>query len=448
MVNSAVIEDFLLKGTPYMKLLLLGISVLVAVGSVAQTESVLYRFKGGKQGAFPQAGLVADADGNLYGTTTAGGAGTGCQTGCGTVFTLTKEGSSWGKRVLHSFSNDGQDGTFPMGKLISDASGNFYGTTALGGNGPCGAAGEPSGCGTVFKLSRTQYGWKTTILYAFQGATDGAHPQAELIFDPSGNLYGTTGKGGNPNPLCSASAGCGTVFELSPSPAGVWNQTVLYVFQGGRDGNFPFAGLTLDSSGNLYGTTELGGNTECEGFGCGTAFELSPTKGGWKKSTIYTFRQKNALFPVGTLILDRSGNLYGSSVYGGGRNKNCLLGCGTVFQLSPAAGHGAWKQTVLHVFHATSDGLIPFAGLVFDRRGNLFGTTSEAGSGFGAVFKLTHSNGQWTEHILHYFGGGSDGSSPNAALTYHAGSLYGTTEFGGGTGCSGQGCGVVFEVVP
>ena len=264
------------------------------------TYTVLYSFTGGSDGAVPAAGLIADSSGNLYGTTSSGGA-----SGNGVVFKLSPDGT---ETVLHSFT--GSDGSVPVAGLIADSSGNLYGTTSRGG---------ASGNGVVFKLSPEG---TETVLHSFTGGSDGANPQAGLIADSSGNLYGTTSGGG--------ASGNGVVFKLSPAGT----ETVLHSFTRGYDGANPQAGLIADSSGNLYGTTSSGGGSGCAGTGCGTVFKVSP---GGSETVLYSFTGgSDGAGPAAGLIADNSGNLYGTTAFGGTSPElECgTIGCGVVFKLS------------------------------------------------------------------------------------------------------------------
>jgi uncharacterized repeat protein (TIGR03803 family) len=272
------------------------------------------------------------------------------------------------------------------------------------------------------------------VLYAFQGGNDGSSPSSGLILDSSGNLYGTTENGGGGTDCSGNYAGCGTVFELSPNGSGGWTETILYSFQGGSDGALPTSGLVFDQAGNLYGTTRFGGGT------FGTVFELSPKgSGGWTETILYTFtNNSDGAYPQG-LIFDQKGNLYGTTVGGGGLCGGGFNPCGTVFELSPN-GSGGWTETSLYVFQV-SDGIWnPNPGLVFDQAGNLFGTTPASGEngcvegyGCGAVFELSpNGSGGWKETLLFSFQGGSDGVGPNPGLMFdQAGNLYGTAQAGG-----------------
>ena len=420
----------------------------------AQQETVLHSFGSGTDGQDPQAGLVMDSHGNLYGTTYFGGIHGACQGGptCGTVFELSpKEGGDYAETILHSFGGD-MDGQNPAAGLIFDGVGNLYGTTPVGGI---------HGYGTVFELSPNgSGGWTETVLHSFDyNGSDGALPYANLVFDRFGNLYGTTYAGGI-HASCNygANAGCGTVFELSPREGGGWTETVLHSFNNnGQDGWYPDAGLLFDGAGNLYGTTVAGGiHHTCSSGGCGTVFELSPLEGGgWTEAVLHSFGNgTDGIWPVAGLTFDGAGNLYGTTS-GGGIHIACDGGgCGTVFELSPREG-GGWTETVLHSFGNGTDGAAPGAGLVFDATGNLYGTTAVGGihcglPGCGTVFALSpNGSGGWTETVLHSFGNGTDGVVPAAGLIFDGtGNLYGTTIEGGihNTCPDGYTCGTVFEL--
>jgi hypothetical protein len=309
-----------------------------------------------------------------------------------------------------------------------------------------------------------------TVLYNFQGGTDGSGPSAGLITDGAGNFYGTTTYGGG-SPMCmflTTVIGCGTVFQLSPTSSGGWTETVLYAFQGVDDAAEPLAGLVTDSQGNLYGTSSRGGLNLCGGsgganFGCGTVFQLTPPSsvgGLWTETVLYRFQAGNdGVGPVGSLVFDRAGNLYGTTA-SGGSSVNCPSngGCGTIFKLAPPSlPGGAWTETLLYNFSGGADGSYPFAGLVFDGKGILYGTTYFGGLGpsGGTVFRAIPpaiSGGAWAVKVLHAFERGSDGGTPVAGVILdQAGNVYGTTMYGGGGRCltGGQGgCGTVFELTP
>jgi uncharacterized repeat protein (TIGR03803 family) len=333
-------------------------------------ESVLYSFAGVKDGANPFAGLVRDDTGNLYGTTEYGGTFNN-----GTVFVLSTSGT---ETVLYSFTG-GADGSQPLAGLVRDSAGNLYGTTVQGGN-MAGSCAANAGCGTVFRVNPTG---KETVLHSFTYAPDGAAPYAgSLIRDASGNLYGTTYDGG------AARSRSGTVFKVGRSGA----EKVLYCFVGGAEGYYPTAGLVRDSAGNLYGSTSGGGDLGCNnGSGCGTVFKLDTTG---TETVLYSFiggtQGYNVSLAFG-LVRDRAGNLYGTTEEGGNLSCNGGYGCGTVFKLDPAG-----NETILHSFSGGTDGAAPQAGLIMDSSGTLYGTTAQGGSigcgadglGCGTVFKL------------------------------------------------------------
>ena len=376
--------------------------------------------------------------GIFYGTTEFGGTYSGCFGGlnCGTVFSITPSGT---EKVLHSFSG-GPDGGNQDSALISDSSGNLYGTANAGG---------AYGHGAVFELTRSTGSWQETVLHSFGSGKDGALPQTSLIFDSRGNLYGTTAEGGV--------FGWGIVFELTPTKDG-WREIVLHDFAYGSDGGAPVSDLVLDELGNLYGTTTLGGHFDqvfCAN-GCGTVLKLTPTEGGWRHTVIYEFRNDlDGNDPEAPLIFDQQGNLYGTTL-GGGNGNGCIQdgGCGTVFKMTRAANK--WKETVLYRFQGVNgDGAYPFGGVVLDKKGNLFGTTimgglyaQQCGGSCGTFFELARGKTGWTERVLYMFRGGRDGYSPLGTLiSDKSGNYFGVTHAGGNSGCdSNLGCGTAFEL--
>lgn len=390
----------------------------------AQTYKVLHSFTAGTDGATAQAGLVRDAAGNLYSTTSLGGA-----YGNGTVFKVDKTGA---ETVLYNFTG-GTDGGFPSGALVRDAAGNLYGTTVSGGTGTSCLGGTAS-CGTVFKLDATGI---ETVLYSFTGPPDGGNPSAGLLRDAAGNLYGTSAYGGYLL-ACFSSSGCGTVFKLDSTGT----ETLLHRFSIG-DGAFPLSGLIPDAAGNLYATTYSGG-----AYDYGTVFRLDRITS--KLTVLYSFNLgPNGANPGSGLIRDAADNLYGTTAYGGDLLA-CSGGCGTVFKLDSAG-----TETVLYSFTGGTDGANPVAGLVRDAAGNLYGTAPSGGDascslsfsiGCGTVFKLDTTG---TETVLHTFTG-KDGAGPYASLIRDgSGNLYGTTLSGGDTSCDlPYGCGVVFGLKP
>lgn len=271
------------------------------------------------------------------------------------------------------------------------------------------------------------------VLYSFTGGGDGLDPHGGVTLDSAGNLYGTTVAGGFGG-FC-AGDGCGVIFELTPS-GGSWSEITLYNFTGLNDGFGPGSGLVFDNAGNLFGTAPDGG-----AHSAGVVFELSPTKFGWRYRVIHAFTggKDGAVGSLGLLLFDAAGNLYGTSELGG------RGGVGAVYELSPAFGEH-WKTTVLYDFKGTPDAAYPYGGLILDAAGNLYGTTYFGGqNGMGAVFELTPGpNGAWQENLLYSFQGGTDGSLPTATLIFNAnGTLYGTTSAGGRPSCD---CGTIFRL--
>jgi len=272
------------------------------------------------------------------------------------------------------------------------------------------------------------------VLHAFNGR-DGVHPNGGVIFDAAGNLYGTTLGGGRGH----SCLGCGTVFKLAPGANGKWTRTVLHSFNG-KDGFNPFAGVILDPAGNLYGTTWIGGRSKspCDS-NCGVVFKLSPgANGNWTETVLHYFNGADGANPYAGLIFDAAGNLYGTTWMGG--TKSC--GCGTVFKLSLGA-NGKWTETVLHSFNG-KDGANPYAGVIFDAAGNLYGTTFSTTDGESTVFKLTQdAKGKWTHTVLHTFNG-KDGAYLYAGVVFDAEeNLYGATDGGGA-----YSDGTVFKLAP
>lgn len=331
--------------------------------SLRSTETVLYSFQGGSDGAEPEAALVADKGGNLYGTTAYGG-NEGCSNGCGTVFKIAPDGS---ETVLHAF--DGSDGEYPQAGLIADKKGNLYGTTYLGGiTSYC----FNLGCGTIFKVS---YDGTETVLYAFKGDpySDGYFPSAGLVADENGNFYGTTTRGGGNGDACDG-YGCGTVFTLAPDGT----ETILFAFSGGEDGDGPQGTLVRDAGGNLYGTTE----TNDGGDGYGTVFKIDPNG---RETVLHGFSgHEDGRYPLAGLIADAQGDLYGTTIEGGGAGCSGT-GCGTVFKLGPDG-----TQKLLWRFGSGKRGFQPWGGLWENQTGELFGTTIAVDdSDSGTIFKLT-----------------------------------------------------------
>jgi uncharacterized repeat protein (TIGR03803 family) len=421
--------------------LLILASVLISGDAWASPRERVINSFAGANGAGPRSVLIRDALGNFYGTTYFGGA-----YDFGTVFELSPlSGSGWQESILYSFTG-GSDGSLPWAGLTFDSAGNLYGTTLEGG---------AYQVGTVFELTPTSSGWNETVIYSFTGGNDGGNPLGGVILDTPGNLYGTTAAVGNG--YCGGFSliplyKCGAVFELSPALGGGWSETTLHAFTGGKDGGQPVAGLVMDGSGNLYGTAFDGGDTACTD-GCGTVFRLSPiVGGGWEWTVLLSFNLgKDGAYPAAPLVLDAEGSLYGTTSARGLLNSNCLNGCGTVFKLSPSSGD-KWRASVLHVFTGGIDGGEPFSGLVFDSTGNLYGTTNYGGNhgcylGCGVVFKLVPTSGSWKESVLHTFATSTDAAGPYAGVVLdELGNIYGTT-WAGGNGLP-TARGTVYEVIP
>ena len=319
-------------------------------------------------------------------------------------------------KLIYSFGGSA-DGEYTDTELVRDSAGNLYGTSVQGGT---------FGGGTIFQVSAAGV---HTVLYNFTGGADGGEPYKGVTLDAQGNLYGTavTGGGG------SCEGGCGVVFELAKS-GGNWTFSVVHTFQG-NDGSGPGSPVSIDKHGNLYGTTPTGGAK-----GVGVVYRIAPDgSGGWKFRVIHTFTggADGAGGSAGRLLIDAGGNLYGACTVGG------VNGFGTVFKMSSVQGQ--WQLKTLYAFKDSPDGALPYGGLVFDKLGNLYGTTYYAGANdMGSVYKLTHANGTWTESVLYSFKGGSDGASPISSLVSDGvGNLYGTTSEGGAAAC---GCGVIFKI--
>jgi uncharacterized repeat protein (TIGR03803 family) len=372
--------------------------------------SVIYSFSGAPLSSTPEAGVIADAHGNLYGTAAYGGVPSSrCSAGCGTAFELSPEkGGKWNETVLYSFNNP-DTGLYPSNPLVFDAAGNLLGTTPVGG----------TSAGVAFELVHQADGWQYDVLHDFVGCRDGQQPESGLN-EFNGNFYGTTATGGS-----TCSGGNGTVFELSRQH-GRWKYRIIYRFLSYANGTGPQAGLTYDSSGNLYGTTAYGGNSAC-GSGCGTVFELSHARGGrWTEKVLHQFSKTDGALPDAQLLWDASGNLYG--ITNQGANSGCPDGCGTIFELSRSKS--SWQFSVVYKFTEAQGGG-PAGNMVFDESGNLYGTTVIGGSsGDGVVFEL--SSGATPKYsVLHDFTNSPDGAEPTGLAPGVNGTYFGTTIGGG-----------------
>jgi hypothetical protein len=407
--------------------------IVMATQAQAQTLSVLHTFSGSGDGAVSTAGLTMDQAGNFYGTTSIGGAAYGTA-GYGTVFKLSRAGTGWILRTIYSFQG-GDDGANPYAGVVFGPDGALYGTTSDSGDpedypgtnhdGTCGT------CGQVFRLAPPSHAcvsfscpWTKTVLYRFTAAGgDGAYPgYGNLTFDAAGNIYGTTTSGGGDGGNCDPYNNCGVVFKLTRSGES-WTESVLYSFsQTGNAGIIPESGVVLDSAGNVYGTTFLGGPG---GSGGGAAYQLTRSGSSWTLTVLHDFGESNdGGNPFGGMIIDQQGNLYGTTGDGPGSNDG-----GTVFEFQPSGD--SWTYSTLAVLPADAG---PEDTPIMDAAGNLYAT----GVG-GIVFKLTHSGGVWTYNLLHDLNG-----QPIGGVVVDAnGNLYGTTE-----DTSGSAWGEVWELTP
>jgi uncharacterized repeat protein (TIGR03803 family) len=399
----------------------------------AQTYQVIHNFNlATGDGAGPEAGLLLDSHGNLFGTTFAGGVSSQCTTGytCGTVFEMSPaNGGGWTETVIRNLGNiDGHPGT-PM---TMDAHGNLYGT----------AAGFNT-YGSVFELLAGSNGtWTEQILHQFMGGADGSDAGSGLTLDTSGVVYGTTFNGGEYND--------GTVYSVNPHS--ILGKKLIHSFVPSvTSGNSPSSTYLQIINGHIYGTTSYGGPSGTP-YGNGTVFELTPSGSGWSATTLYSFKgplNGDGAHPVAGLLFDGTNNFYGTTQLGGTGTGNCQpYGCGTVYRLTHNAD-GSWTETVLHSFENGLDGNGAWGNLIFDAAGNIYGTTYAGGVlygyGNGTVFKLKPgSGGQWTYSVLVRLPGGNGGSIIDGGLVIHsAGNLYGTAQNGGT-----YGDGVVFEITP
>ena len=331
--------------------------------------TTIYSFQGNSDGEYPRSPLVFGPDGALYGATTQGG-GDGCGgqgIGCGTVFRATppptpckSSACPWIERPIHGFGN-GNDGASPLYVVPAfDSQGNLYGTASYGGS--------AGGYGVVYKLTPGQGSWTYDVLYSFAGGTDGEAPQSGVILDAAGNLYGAV-----------SNIYFGEVYELTSSGSG-WVKDTLYNFHGGDDGSTPAGGLIFDSQGNLYGSTTL------QGSGAGTVFQLTPQLNGSWTETFLQDLPGTGSGPYSSLTMDAAQNLYGTTYSGG------AYGHGSVFKLTYT--DGSWTYATLHDFTGESDGGNPSGGVTLDASGNLYGTTSYGGArsgmnGYGVIWEIT-----------------------------------------------------------
>jgi uncharacterized repeat protein (TIGR03803 family) len=407
--------------------LLLALACSLAPAAAAQTVKTLLSFNGTES----EGNLIFDSAGNLYGAT-----GDQYDPSLITVFQLTPNSDGTRTENVLWTSTGGSDPLNIRPGVIFDASGNLYGASRYGGT---------NGCGTVFKLTHETSGsWPETNLFNFDCADTGAYAVGGVTFDKAGNLYGTTPQGG--------SFGQGLVYQLTPNSDGSWTENILHNFTGGSDGAYPdHPYLVFDSSGNLYGSAALGGEANCPLFGtseCGTIFKLAPQTGGtWAFTVLHTFTGgSDGGNPEGTLVFDKHGNLYGTT-FGGG-----AYDFGVAFELIPHA-NGKWGEKVLHAFKGGGDGTYPIGGLIFDAAGNLYGGTGQGGNnqcggagnaiGCGIVYELSpKSSGSWTENVLVRFHGAPNSTPYNDLVMDSLGNLYGSA-----AGYDTDSSGSIFEVI-
>ncbi len=392
------------------------LTTIATTPAEAQTFTVLHDFTGGADGGQPVAGVTLDQQGRIYGTATEGGTNNK-----GVVYRVVRGGEGWSLSPIYSFGSQEHDGSTPLGRVTFGPDGLLYGTTDDGG---------AQGHGTVFSLRPPATACKTalcpwleTILYSFTGGDDGSGPgYGDLIFDQSGNIYGTTLGGGSSNH--------GAVFKLTRSGSD-WTESVLWSFTLGSDGGGPFGGVIFDTAGNLYGATSYGGP-----FDVGTLYELSPTQSGWSETTLYSFTGDYG-DGAGGLIMDAQGTLFGLS---GGIGSGTA---GAAYTLTQQNGN--WLFFVLGEFFG-SGFPATLSSPTFDSQGNLYGPLPSGGNGQGEIFKLTPSGNQWVYTPFYQFLSCSNGEGcyPEGAVTFDAsGNMYGTA-YQGGTG----GPGTVWEITP
>jgi uncharacterized repeat protein (TIGR03803 family) len=426
--------------TWFVAVLVLTFGMFHPVRSQASNEKILHSFQGGADGAYPMSDLVFDDENNLFGTTKEGGSAgsNSCgQAGCGTVFELVSVEGVWQHKVIYSFNGYPSDGSTPEAGLVVDSAGNLYGTTTSGGK---------NLAGTVFKLSpNSQGGWTETVIHDFDNGA--SFPASDLVFDSSGNLYGTAQQGGPGQ--CAGNNGCGAVFELLPQSDGSWRGDIVYTFMGSPDGAVPDSPPFIDPSGNLWGVTQFGGNGACDpdgplsNTGCGTLYELTRnSKGTWSENILYNFGQGPGygLYPTGGFFFRSPDRVYVGSGRGGD-------GYGTFMELRNSATKG-WGQSPIHFFYGNPDGIGPVGRLVGDSKN--YGVTSFGGAnGGGVLFEIEQPELKWIEKLRYSFGSTpQDGVQPQAGPLVGNGVLYGTTyKGGGGSACDG-GCGTVYQVIP
>lgn len=421
------------------------ITIALATQLLAQTETTIYKFHWNTDGANPIGTLTADKAGNLYGTTFEGGGSVNCgfdsnmPWGCGTVFEITaptKQNPSWKETPIYVFTNTG-DGTNPIGGVVFDQAGNLYGVTSHGGT---------LAAGTLYQLVPPAGGsgpWTENTIYNFSTSSNDYYFPTYLIFDKAGNLYGinVTGPYGAIFELSPPVGGVGT-----------WTYTQVHTFSGSpNDGSSPVGGLAIDASDNLYGVTNLGGSSANCASGCGTVYELSPplTKGGiWQEAVLYNFQgDPDANYPAGGVMLGNDGNIYGTTPRGGIFGAD-YGGYGTIYELAkPQQAGGPWVESVLYSFEGIDNSGGGAVGvLVQDAKGNLYATATPVAV---ELSPPASAGGTWTETTLYNFGNWEGLGGIVAGLTPRSSgnTLFGVTM--GGGNCNKHQCnGTVFKVTP
>jgi len=398
---------------------LITLVAFLCLSAGAQTYSVIHDFRESIDGSSPNTGVTLKGSA-LYGPLVLGAGGSASG-----VYQITKVGSTWTSTALALLSKGGGE---VSSRIAFGPDGHLYGAAGIGGT--CSYKGYVYELLPPLRICTTlRCYWAEKDLHYFGCGSDGAYGQdGDLVFDQQGNIYGTTGQGGDWN--------LGTVFKLERS-GNDWIEHVLYSFFGQPDGSFVYSGVISDSSGNLYGVASQGGT-----MNSGTIFELSYDGVGWTEHSIYNFEIGEK--PFAGLVQDASGNFYGATMGGG------TGGGGTVFELSPAGN--SWNYQVLYSFSGANN-CGPWAALTLDASGNLYGTTACDGAhNLGNVFKLTNTGNGWVYSSLHDFAGGADGSNPHSNVSIAAdGTLYGTTMQGGSfyQQCyNNGGCGTVWMITP
>ena len=387
-------------------------------------EKTVHVFTGSPDGTYPVAGISADRFGNLFGTTASGG-----DFGYGSVFELTPDAKGgYAYKVVYSLTG-GSDGAFPQATVAIDAHEHLYGTTIED---------DIDGDGTVFELVPDKAGnYRLGKTFYFDG-TDGSKPSDALTLDAAGDVFGTTSGGGGPG-------GYGQVFEL-PASRDQWSIQTVYAFKGGYDGQGPVGGVIIDANDDFYGTTVSGGNVPYGG-GIGTVFRLHEGAAGWIKTTLHSFRPEEGSNPESTLSMDSSGNLYGTTIGSLYRGQKRFVG--SVFEVkrpkSPSDSRAHWPLTTLHAFTGGGDGEGP-GQIVLDRAGAVYGVTGVGGNstrgtgnnqgcptGCGVIYELMpRPDGTWYDNVLWNFHGGMGGQGGIGPIAFgNDGRLYGTTDYGG-----------------